>query len=66
MSELLPECNMTLSRASIKGNSFEMNQFPYQPLKKINSAFGKISLLFQTALESKARSPLPTVQLDFS
>ena len=65
MSELLPECNTTLSRA-IKGNFFEMNQFPYQPLKKINSAFGKISLLFQTALESKARSPLPTVQLDFS
>ena len=66
MSEQYPECNMTSSRASFKGNSFEMNQFPYQSLKRINSAFNKISLLFQTVLESEAKSLLPTVQLDFS
>ena len=57
---------MTSSRASVKGNSFEMNQFPYQPLKEINSVFDKISLLFQTVLESEAKNLLPTVQLDFS
>ena len=43
-----------------------MNQFPYQPLKEINSVFDKISLLFQTVLESEAKNLLPTVQLDFS
>ena len=43
-----------------------MIQFPNQPLENINSAFDKISLLLQTALESEARSFLPTAQLDFS
>ena len=43
-----------------------MIQFAKQPLKKINRAFDKISLFFQTVLESVARSFLPTVQLDFS
>ena len=43
-----------------------MNEFPKQPLKKINPAFDKISLLFQAVLESEARSLLPAVQLDFS
>ena len=72
VQEVVRECfrtcfsNMTSSRASFKGNSFEMNQFPYQPLKRINSAFDKISLLSQTVLEPEAKSLLPTVQLDFS
>ena len=43
-----------------------MNQFPNQPLKKINSALKKVNLLFQTASESEASSLLPTVQLDLS
>ena len=43
-----------------------MNEFPNQPLKKIDNDFDKISLLFQTALESEATSFLPTDQLDFS
>ena len=43
-----------------------MNEFPNQPLKQINIAFKKISLFFQTALESEARFVLPTVQLDVS
>ena len=43
-----------------------MIQFPNQPLKKINCAFDKISLLLQTVLESEVRSFLPTVQLDFN
>ena len=43
-----------------------MIQFPNQPLKKINCASDKISLLLQTVLESEARIFLPTVQLDFS
>ena len=34
--------------------------------KEINLAFDKISVVFQTVLESEARSVLPTVQLDFS
>ena len=63
MSEQFSECKMTSSRGSFKANSFEMNEFPNQPLKEINSAFDKISLLFQTVLESEARSLLPTVQL---
>ena len=66
MSEQFPECNMTSCRNSLKVNSFEMIQFPNQPLKKINCAFDKISLLLQTVLESEARRFLPTVQLDFS
>ena len=66
MSEQFPECNMTSSISSFKANSLEINEFPNQPLKKIKRAFNKISLLFQTVLESEARSLLPTVQLDFS
>ena len=66
MSEQVPECNMTSYRNSFKVNSFEMIQFPNQPLKKINCAFDKISLLLQTVLESEVRSFLPTVQLDFN
>ena len=66
MSEQVPECNMTSYRNSFKVNSFEMIQFPNQPLKKINCASDKISLLLQTVLESEARIFLPTVQLDFS
>ena len=65
-SEQFPECNMTSSRASFKGNSFDMNQFSYQSLKINKSAFDKISLLFQTVLESEANSLSSTVQLDFS
>ena len=38
----------------------------YKSLKKIILAFDKISLLFQTVLESEARSVLPTVQMDLS
>ena len=52
--------------SSFKVNSFEMIQFPNQPLKKINCASDKISLLLQTVLESEARIFLQTVQLDFS
>ena len=66
MSEQFPECNMTSCRNSLKVNSFEMIQFPNQPLKKINCAFEKISQLLQTVLESESRNFLPTVQLDFS
>ena len=43
-----------------------MIQFPNQPLKKINCAFDKLSLLLQTVLESEARGFLAAVQLDFS
>ena len=57
---------MTSSRTSFKRNSSEINQFPYQLLKKINSAFDKISQLFQTVLKSEAKTLLQTVQLDFS
>ena len=57
---------MASSRGSFQANSFEMNQLPNQPLKKINRAFDKISLLFQTVLELEAKILLPTVQLDFS
>ena len=57
---------MTSSRGSFKANSFEINEFPNQPLKKINAAFVKISLLFKTVFESEARALLPTVQFDFS
>ena len=46
---------MTSFRVSFKGNSFEMSQFPYQSLKKINSAFDKTGLLLQIALESEQR-----------
>ena len=46
---------MTSYRNSFKVNSFEMIQFPNQPLKKINYAFDKISLLLQTVLESESR-----------
>ena len=35
-------------------------------IKKINRAFDKISLLFQTVLELKAKRLLQTVQLEFS
>ena len=48
-----------------KPNSVKMNEFPNQPLKRISNDFDKISLLFQFALESEARSLLPTAQLDF-
>ena len=51
----VPQCNMTSYRNSFKVNSFEMIQFPNQPLKKINCAFDKLSLLLQTVLESEAR-----------
>ena len=57
---------MTSCRGSFKVNSFEMNEFPNQPLKKISNDFDKTSLLFQTVLESEAGSLLPTDQLDFS
>ena len=57
---------MTSSRGSFKANFFEMTQIPNQPVKIINRAFDKISLLFQTVLESEARNLSPTVQLDFS
>ena len=43
-----------------------MNEFPNKPLKKISNDFDKISLLFQTVLESETTSLLPTDQLDFS
>ena len=43
-----------------------MNEFPNQLLKKISNDFDKISLLFQTVLESEAASLTPTDQLDFS
>ena len=66
MSELFLECNMTSYRNSFKVNSFEMMKFPNQPLKTFNRTFDKISLLFQTVLESEAKRLLPTVQLDFS
>ena len=56
MSEQFPECNMTL----------EMIQFPNQPLKMINRAFDKLSLLFWTVLEQEPSSVSPTVTLDFS
>ena len=66
MSQQFPECNMASSRGTFKTNSLEMNQLPNQALKKINRAFDKISLLFQTVLELKAKSLLQTVQLEFS
>ena len=66
MSEQFPEYNMTLSRGYFKANSFEMNEFPNQLLKKINPAFDNISLLFETVLESEVRSLLLTLQLNFS
>ena len=66
MSEQFPECNMISCRNSFKVNSFKIIQFPNQPLKKINCAFDKISLLLQTVLESEARSFLLIVQLDFN
>ena len=66
MSEQLPRCNMTSSKGSFKANSFEMNEFPHQPLKKISNDFDRISLFFQTVSKSEAKSLLPTVQLDFS
>ena len=40
------ERNMASSRGSSKSNSFEINEFPNQSLKKINPAFDKISLFF--------------------
>ena len=43
-----------------------MNEFPNQLLKKINPDFDKISLLFETVLESEVRSLLLTLQLNFS
>ena len=57
---------MASSIGSFNANSFEMNHFPNQQLKRTNRAFDKVSLLFQTALESEARTFLQTVQLDFS
>ena len=66
MSEQFPEYNMTLPRGYFKANSFEMNEFPNQLLKKINPAFDNISLLFETVLESEVRSLLLTLQLNFS
>ena len=48
-------------RNSLEINSFQMRQFPNQPLKKINFAFDKISLLLRTVLESEAGSFLQTV-----
>ena len=56
---------MTSYRNSFTVNSFEIIQFPNQPLTKINCA-DEISLLLQTVLESEANSLSPTVQLDFS
>ena len=64
--EEFPERNMTLSRGSLKANSFEMNEFSNQPLNKINNNFHEISLLFHTVLESEPRIHLSTVHLDFS
>ena len=46
--------------------TLEMIQFPNQPLKMINRAFDKLSLLFQTVLEQEPSSVSPTVTLDFS
>ena len=66
MSEQFAGCNMTSSRGSFKTNSFEMNEFPYQPLKKISNDFDQISLVVQTVFESEDRSFSQTVQLDFS
>ena len=43
-----------------------MDEFPKQPLKKINNNFERISVLFQAVFESEAKSLLPTIQLDFS
>ena len=58
---------MTTSRGSFKANSFEINEFLYQPhKKKISNDFDENSLLFQTVSESEARILLPAVQLDFS
>ena len=65
-SQQFPGSKMASCRGSFKANSFEMNVFPNQTLKKISNDFHKISLLFQTVLESEARSLLPTDQLDFS
>ena len=65
MSVQFPEYNIRSCRAFFKGNSFEMNQFLYQLLKKYGSAFDKISLLYQNVLKSDAKSLLPTAQLDF-
>ena len=65
MSEQFPGCNMKSTRGSFKTNSFEMNEFPYQPLK-ISNDFDQISLVFQTVFESEDRSFSQTVRLDFS
>ena len=43
-----------------------MNEFPNYPLKKISNDFDKMSLFFQTVLESDPASLLPADQLDFS
>ena len=52
-------------KSSFEASSFEIDEFPNQPLKKFNNNFGKIILLFQTVFETEAKSPLSTVQLDF-
>ena len=57
---------MTSYRGSFKANSFEMNEFPNQPFKKISNDFDKINLLFQTVSGSEDTSLLPTDQLDFT
>ena len=51
---------MTSCRGSFNANSFEINEFPNQPLKKISNDFDKVSLHFQTVLKSEAKSLLPT------
>ena len=66
MSQQFPGSNMTSSRGSFKVNCLEMNEFPYDPLKKLGNDFDEISLVFQTVSKSEARSLLPIVQFDFS
>ena len=46
-SEQFPACNTTSSRDSFKANSFEMNKYLNQPLRKISNNFDKISLVLQ-------------------
>ena len=60
-----PRVQYYIIESPFKASSVKMNEFPNQPLKRINNDFDKISLLFQFVLKSEARRPLPTAQLDF-
>ena len=44
-SEQFPGCNMTSPRGSFKANSFKMNEFSYQPLKKLVMILIKLACL---------------------